>query len=86
MQKEYWYAFTHEKKKLYHEFDMIKINQEKSSDLIKKRGEKRGKLKGKLESLEEMYKQNFISQKTYQELTNPIQNQLKRLTIRSKRN
>ncbi|MBF0450319.1 MAG: hypothetical protein HQK75_06430, partial [Candidatus Magnetomorum sp.] len=37
LKKEYWYAFTHEKQKLYHEFDMIKINSEKSSDLIQKK-------------------------------------------------
>ena len=27
--KSYWYAFTKEKIKLYHEFDIIKINKEK---------------------------------------------------------
>jgi hypothetical protein len=35
--KSYWYAFTKDKKKLYHEFDIIKVNKEKSKDLIQKK-------------------------------------------------
>jgi len=35
--QKYWYAFTQDKKELYHEFDLIKVNKEKSKELIQKK-------------------------------------------------
>ncbi|ETR66531.1 MAG: hypothetical protein OMM_12681 [Candidatus Magnetoglobus multicellularis str. Araruama] len=63
----------------------INIGEERGEKIGEKRGEKRGLLKGKLQTIQELYEKNIIQKDIFLEMSTSIQEEIKRLTARSRR-